>query len=392
MKQRRTVALFFVCTVLALPVSAFDWGGLVSNETALRGRWNTGIQNTVQQTNKLTLWMRTPLPRFKNSYFTAETFYLGAYSGFDKEFSHIWDINLLKANLAFEKNNLKMNLNAGRYGISDISGLIFAQNADGLDFALETKKVSVKLYAGFTGLLNNYAVNMTESIPEYNNLEVYRLAPPIFIGSVLCRFPRLFAGQTLSAEIYGTANGKEPATFFSVSLNGPVYGSLFYIASSSLSVRETKLRSTEFANLSRFELTAFLPFFSSLLSWNTVFATGKSGNIGDFKSFTLLSANLDATVPFSGNVKTGLTASIRPIEPFTYTLSGDLFFNAMNSGAKGFSGAQWHMAARWQIFSDFQLAVSAGQFFKLPARSAQSSLNHGSKPYTFAQIKLLYSF
>ena len=103
MKQRRTVALFFVCTVLALPVSAFDWGGLVSNETALRGRWNTGIQNTVQQTNKLTLWMRTPLPRFKNSYFTAETFYLGAYSGFDKEFSHIWDINLLKANLAFEK-------------------------------------------------------------------------------------------------------------------------------------------------------------------------------------------------------------------------------------------------------------------------------------------------
>ena len=140
-----------------------------------------------------------------------------------------------------------------------------------------------------------------------------------------------------------------------------------------------------FSNLSVFELTAFLPFYSSMLSWKTVFAAGKAGgSVVDFEHFSLTSANIDSSIKYAGHIKSGITASIRPIKPLLCTASGDIFFTAMNAGSKGFAGAQWQASVRWQIINDLQLSCAAGQFFKSPIQT--------KGPYTFANVKVLFNF
>ena len=379
--------LLFLFGMLMLPAAAFDWGGFLSNDTGIKGQLPSmqAIPSKASQSNKLTLWMRVPIPELKNSYFAAETFYSYTYKFGEKEFSHIWDISLFKLSLAVDNGTTKATFNMGRFGISDVTGLIFSQPADGMELIVDAKNFSVKAYAGFTGLLNSKTVNMTPSNPDEKALHVYQLARPAVIGSVFLTLPQLFAQQTLSFEAFATAGAKPAGMFLTAALNGPITGPLFYIASTSWYFASNASSRAVFSNLSAFELTAFLPFYTSMLSWKTVFAAAQTGSrFVDFEHFSLTSANVDSTVKYAGNIKSGITASIRPVKPLLCTVSGDVFFNAMNAGAKGFAGAQWQASVRWQIINDLQLSCAAGQFFKSPIQT--------KGPYTFANVKVLFNF
>ena len=379
--------LILLFGMLILPAAAFDWGGFLSDDTGIKGQIPSiqAIPSKASQSNKLTLWMRVPLPKLKNSYFAAETFYSYTYKFGEKEFSHIWDISLLKLSLAADKGAVKTTFNIGRFGISDSTALIFSQPADGIELVVDAEKFSVKAYVGFTGLLNSKTANMTSSTPDEKALYVYQLAPSAVIGSVFFTLPQLFAQQTLSFEAFATTGAKPAGAFLTAALNGPIRGPLFYIASTSWYVGAATANRAVFSNLSAFELTAFLPFYSSMLSWKTVFAAGKTGRgIVDFEHFSLTSAAIDSSIKYAGHIKSGVTASIRPIKPLLCTASGDVFFNAMNAGTKGYAGVQWQASVRWQIINDLQLSCAAGQFFKSPIQT--------KGPYTFANVKVLFSF
>lgn len=380
--------LFFVC-VLGFPLGAFDWGGFVSVDAGIKGPANDGFIKKFTQSDRLTLWMRVLLPNLKDSYFTAEGFYDFKYAVETKEVTHLLDIGLFKLSMTANEPNAKFTLNMGRYGISDLSGFIFAQNADGIELRISSNRFESKLYGGYTGFLNSHTTPM--NVSQFGTDQIlYKPAASAVIGSVFMSFPQLFKQQTLSCEISGVGGQAVPAVFTTVALNGPIYGSLFYAASSTAAVENSKKVPLLFSNLSRFELTAYLPFMSSFLSWNTVFATGTTGsektkNIGDFKSFSIIPANLGGSVKYAGNIKTGLTGSIKPYSSLLWTLNADLFFNVMNASAsKGFIGVQWQTAVRWHIFSDLQLSLSAGQFF--------AGSDKKREPYTLATVKLLYSF
>lgn len=374
--------LLFLFGMLILPAAAFDWGGFLSDDTGIKGPLSS---MHVNQSNKLTLWTRVPLPKLKNSYFAAETFYSYTYKFGEKEFSHIWDISLLKFSLAADKGGVKTTFNIGRFGISDSTALIFSQPADGIEVLVGAEKFSVKAYVGFTGLLNSKTANMTSSNPDEKPLYVYQLAPSALIGSVFFTLPQLFAQQTLSFEAFATIGAKPAGAFLTAALNGPIRGPLFYILSTSWYFTATKTVPVVFSNLSAFELTAFLPFYSSMLSWKTVFAAAQTGgSVVDFEHFSLTSANIDSSIKYAGHIKSGITASIRPVKPLLCTASGDIFFNAMSAGAKGFAGAQWQASVRWQIINDLQLSCAAGQFFKSPIQT--------KGPYTFANVKVLFIF
>jgi len=374
--------LILLFGMLILPAAAFDWGGFLSDDTGIKGALSS---MHVNQSNKLTLWMRMPVPKLKNSYFAAETFYSYTYKFGKKEFSHIWDISLLKFSLAADKGAVKTTFNIGRFGIADSTALIFSQPADGVEFIVSAENFSVKAYVGFTGLLNSKTAHMTSLNPDEKALYVYQLAPSAVIGSVFLTFPQLFVQQTFSFEAFATAGAKPAGAFLTAALNGPIRGPLFYILSTSWYFTATKTVPFVFSNLSAFELTAFLPFYSSMLSWKTVFATAQTGSrIVDFEHFSLTSANIDSTVKYAGHIKSGITASIRPVKPLLCTASGDIFFTAMNAGSKGFAGAQWQASVRWQIINDLQLSCAAGQFFKSPIQT--------KGPYMFANVKVLFNF
>ena len=68
--------LILLFGMLILPAAAFDWGGFLSDDTGIKGALSS---MHVNQSNKLTLWMRVPVPKLKNSYFAAETFYTYTY-------------------------------------------------------------------------------------------------------------------------------------------------------------------------------------------------------------------------------------------------------------------------------------------------------------------------
>ncbi|WP_428770679.1 hypothetical protein V1L52_02255 [Treponema sp. HNW] len=383
-KVRTVLFVLCICMLAGLPLSAFDWGGFVLNDTGIKGPANADFIKNFTQANRLTLWMRTPLPNLKDSYFAAEGFYDFKYSYRDKTIKHAIDLTLAKFSMSVNEPGLNLTFNMGRYGIADLSGFIFAQNADGMELRFKAEKWDAKFYAGYTGFLNADTVNM--NIPQLaEGNKVYQAAPPIVIGSAFASFPQLFKQQTLSCEVTALGAAHDPALFTTLSLHGPV-NPLFYAVSSTLAFTHSGTKPLLFSNISRFELTAYFPIMSSFVSWNTVFATGSTGKkIGEFKSLSIIPANLSGSLKYAGHVKTGLTGSIKPISSLLCTLNTDMFFNVMNaSPAKGFAGAQWQAAVRWQIYNDLQLSVSAGQFF---AASAQKTA-----PYTLTGIRLLYSF
>lgn len=387
-KIRVIVWALFVCISSVLPLSAFDWGGFVSANAGIKGAGNADLIKKFTQSDRLTLWMRVPFP-VRDSYFTAEGFYDFKYANETKEITHLLDIRLCKLSMTVNEPEAKVTFNMGRFGVSDLSGFMFAQNADGMELRITSSRFESKLYGGYTGFLNSYTTPMNISQFESGQI-LYQPAASTVIGSFFMSFPRLFKQQTLSWEVSGFGGQTVPVVFTTAVLNGPIYGSFFYALSSTAAFEMPRKGPFLFSNLSRFELTAYMPFMSSFLSWNTIFATGKTGsdktkNIGDFKSLSIIPASLSGSVKYAGNVKTGLTASFKPHSSLLWTLSTDAFFNVMNaSAAKGFIGMQWQTAVRWQIFSDLQLSVSAGQFF--------TDFDKKKAPYTLATVKLLYSF
>lgn len=382
-KTRILFLALFAAILAAVPLGAFDWGGFVSADAGVKGPANPQFFKNFTQSDRLTLWMRTPLPNVKDGYFTAEGFYDFKYSHETNEMRHLLDISLFKLSMTADEPGAKFTFNIGRYGISDLSGFVFAQASDGMELRINSDRFESKLYGGYTGFLNSHTVPMNLSRFDDGN-RLYQLAPPAVIGSILVRAPRLFKQQTLACEIAG-AGMAEPVLYTTLSLNGPLHTSLFYAASSTMALTSSKTNPVLFSNLSRFELTAYFPFMSSFAAWNTVFATGKTAKIDDFKSFSIIPANLSSSLTHAGHVKTGLTGSIKPINALLCTLNADVFFNVMNSrSAKGFAGVQWQTAVRWHICSDLQLSASAGQFF--------TAFNKKTEPYTTAVVKVLYSF
>lgn len=376
--------LFFALSLI--PLGAFDWGGFISADAGIKGRADADIVKKFTQSDRLTLWMRAPLPNLKDAYFTAEGFYDFKYSHETKKITHLLDIGLFKLSMTAIEPEGKFTFNAGRYGISDLSGFIFAQNADGMELRVTTERVDVKMYGGYTGLLNAHTVPM--NLPQFDDEnKPYQMAPAAVIGSVLVRLPLLFKQQSLAFEVSGVGGMASPALFTTAALNGPLHTALFYSASSTMTFENGKTVPVLFSNISRFELTSYFPLMSSFVSWNTVFAAGKheAARIGDFKSFSIISANLDGSVKYAGNIKTGLTGSIKPVSSLLCTANADVFFNVMNkTPVKGLLGVQWQTSARWQVFNDLQLSLSAGQYFALSGKK--------TNPYTMASIKVLYSF
>lgn len=382
-KIKSIISLFALCVLVSSSIAAFEWGGFVTNDSTYKGQSD---DMRIRQSDKLTMWLKTPLPGNKDSYFTAESFYTFRYENKENDISHIFDVNLCKLSINNQLDNATTVFNMGRYGIRDLSGLIVNQNADGMELAVKTKNASVSAYAGFTGLLNAHTQQMNVIATTASAQPVYTAAAPMVLTKLTCTFPRLFAQQTNAYELYGAANAIEKRLYATMALNGPIYKSLFYLFSTTGSFRQTYDRKSAFSNLSRLEISAYLPFYSSLVSWNTVFATGKTKYTTSFEPLTVSTANTSSSLEYAGNLKTGLTASIRPIDGLLFACSADTFFNLMNAKqAKGFIGAQWHMACRWQIVSDIQLGASVSQFFAVPDGQKKN-------PYTSASLKLIYSF
>ena len=355
------------CTfaLLSLPAFSFDWGGKVTADTSFKGTNNEELK--FKELDTANLWLSLPLSKDNSKYFTAEGLYQFKFddsTASDKVINTL-DLNLFKfvANIKLQKAR-SISINAGRFGISDLTGLIFAQNCDGLFLQYSSPSLHANLYGGYTGLLNANMVTILNN-PEGTSYSlgenaIYRLAPKYIPFGFNISLPALFANQNLSLQGWGfmDANGDDYNRWYGIlGLDGFVASNISYSVKSAFE----SVNFESFANLSLLNLYCYFTdsFFMNI---GGTYASGKSGDISAFTGFTSSTALLSADDPeYSSLVKADLG--------FTKTFGQSVYLNAgaglafsLEEENEGYKGIQFEAGAMYKVFNDLQLGASFGQF------------------------------
>lgn len=375
--------LFSVLFALSLNVFAFDFGGLITNNSALKNHGDGDFK--FDQKNSASAWFRAPFDKTGENYFATEVIY-DFESDFDSEqTTNVLDLNLFELSLFKNVGSSKIGMNIGRFYFSDITGTIFTQNSDGLKFSFHNDWMNISAYASYTGLLNahNAEIITTAAKTFYSdgttpwvedptlyssvdNDKIYDFAKKYAVAEFSVGFPYLFAGQSVSLEFLGAFGLEEDSfnrMYATLALDGPIFQTLFYNISSTVGLVDYD-GETKISNLSKVGLNYFLKKFS--FGVNAVYASGEQGGLSSFEGFTKNTSTYAARdFLYSGIIKTGVAASFKPLNALLFNLGSDVVFNAVagdeNEDIEYF-GFQYSADALWQVKSDFQLGFAASQF------------------------------
>lgn len=395
------------CFVLAAmlisnAVFAVDFGGLLNNLTTIKTNKDQNFK--LDQKDSASLWFKTVFDETGMNYFIADFIY-----DFERDFdadktTNIIDSDLFKLNLGKKLANGKIGLSAGRFFYSDLSGLVFAQNADGVLFNYKGNRFDVSVYGAYTGLLNALNVKMitaergvyvrdTDRIDDVYDHSFYRFKPvegdkdklydfaeQYAVGGLTVSFPNLFARQTVAAQFIGAFRLEKELfnrMYATISVNGPVVDSLYYNASSTFGFTKFHTNGTEIANLSKINLDYYFSKFDSCIGANAVYASGDRGFLMGFTGITSINPTLSlADIEYSGIFKFGLSSSMKILHNLQLAGACDMVYDISNGHAERPEGAyeqtgindsntgfQYTANINWQLLSDILLSANVSQFF-----------------------------
>ncbi len=385
----KKIVLVLIITGLVLPLFSATWSATVDADANVYGKTDALIFDNV---DRFTLQAFVPFGETIPMSISAETFYEFTFSkplqGVEESsMLHLVDVAELVFTTQFpvgESN--RMTINAGRFDVYDMTGLILAQQMDGAKVVYRAPKYELSMHAGFTGFLNGHTQTMYGVVNQNILSEVYTLAPAFVLANITFRLPYLFDAQhAFTAEVNGAIEAtdnesKSNRIYATAGLQGPLGEIFYYNVSSTLSL--IMLEENTFGNISVLELSAFLPFAESILSWKTVFSTGGTEN--SFIPISEIMASMDSSIPYVGKLKTGLLGIIHPVDSVFLLLSSDVIFNISDASQDtGYMGVQWGFSTRWDIASDVQLIGSVGNFF---------SSDSTTEPYLDASLALSITF
>lgn len=363
-KKILSVALAATLTAGAFAV---DFGGALRNATKFKGKDFSNIK--LDQVDDLNLWLKIPFSKDGKIYFIAEGLYEFEYDDSVSQVYNRLDLNLLKFSASFKAKDATMNVSAGRFAFTDLTGLIFNQNADGLAFSCDASAMSFSLYGAYTGLLNANLVKMLDNpndISSFDKKAVYELAQKYAVAAATFSLPRLAKRQSLSAQVLGTfkVDGKSfNRIYASLAFGGPIYKTLYYSLSSTLEMQSFDGSSMDLSNLSAAKLTWFLPFKDLALNLGGLYASGSAGPFEAFSGFTKLDAYNALSEPqHTGLAKGSFSASMKPVKSVLLNAGCDVILDAATSSLK-YKGFQYNLGADWQIFSDLKAGLAFLQYF-----------------------------
>ena len=391
--MKKILHLFTATCGLSLTAFAFDFGGTLSNDTQFY-RGSADDINSLKQVDTLSVYFRTPFNEAGSMYLAAEGNVAPTYTIEDlsessdtDEFICPIDIALLKFSDIIKLDaKTSFQISAGRFTISDATGLIVNQIADGLSFAANTQRLNFNAYGGYTGLLNGHNTTMIAGDVEDSDNDYYYLASPFVLASASAYAPYLFLNQSIGLELYATiglkgSNGdnKDLNRYYAtLSLNGPLAQNLFYTLSSTLefmtSPEDSDLDLSKFANLSKLSVSYYIPEqYNLALSANVVYASAKQGPFEAFSGFTSIDICNSYAAPTydgaSGSLKMGLSASVKPIEKLFAMLSADLVMISKDGDTADddqkleYNGFQILANAKYQLFTDLQIGLTMYNYF-----------------------------
>ncbi len=385
----KKVVLVLIIIGLIVPLFSFSWSGIIDADVSISGELES---LELGNTDRFTFQSFAPFGKNIPMSITAEAFYEFAFSkpidnSTDASLTHLVDLSVLQFTAQFPVgDNNSLALHVGRFEVYDSVGLIVDQQIDGAKIAYTDTLYDISTYVGFTGFLNGYTQTLFGVENENVLSDIYTFAPAFLLANINFRLPYLFDAQhAFALDLNGAIDITENVTtsnrfYATAGLQGPMGESFYYNVSSTLSF--IMLEQNIIGNISVLELSSFLPFADSILSWKTVFATGGSENT--YVPITEIMANVDSTLAYGGMVKTGLHIIMRPINSLFFLLGADAFFTVMEAEQDaGYTGIEWSFATRWDIASDVSLVGSVGNYF---------SNDPNIEPYLEANIALTIMF
>lgn len=384
---------------------AFDFGGLITNDSAFETNYEGDFK--FDQQNSASLWARQNFDKNGDNYFAIEGIYNFeadfSQEDDDDKYTNFLDVNLLKLNLSKKFGSANLTFEAGRFYFSDLSGLVFTQNADGARFGFKNNYFAFSAYGSYTGLLNAnttkiisanpaqlYADGETPAVQDFSDIfladsdKIYDLNEKYAVADAVLSFPYLIANQTASLEFLGTfrlEDDKYNRVYATLSIDGPIYRSLFYNLSSTLEFLNYEYEETDkngasktkskndVANLSKIGLTYY--FKKASFGLSGVYASGNQGPLSPFVGLTKNTSTYSLQeFLYTGIIKTGANVSFKPLENLILSANCDAIFNALSGDEDDdefddieYYGFQYSAGITWQVKSDFQLGITGSQFF-----------------------------
>ena len=372
-----------LCTAAALIAGtasffAVEWGGKIANDTSFMGKAD---DLKLKQSDTVGLWMNIPLNRTNSVYVAAEAYYKFTYDDTetaDEEFENVINCNLLKLSAGWMAGNGNMiSLSAGRFPVSDFTGIIFNQPADGLNFKVSSQAVDFSIFAGYTGLLNAKEVTiLTPADTEYEESDddFYAFAPKYLPFGFSFAFPSVFGNQHISLEGWGFAdlNGDDCNRYYGMlGLDGYLLRNLSYNV-------KTVFGTKNFDSLMNFSSLSFdlNPAGNFGIKLYGTYASGKQGSLSAFSGFTSMTAvsTRFADLEYSSMVTGGLQLSNVFAGVLYASLGGAVLFECPDSSVEYF-GMQLSADVLWNIFYDVQLGLSASQFIGDDSDNSKTTLS-----------------
>ena len=355
--------------------SAVDFGGMITNDskfTNVAGYGNGFGKLALNQKNAASLWLRTPFNQKGTTYFTAEGlfqwerkyFNLSGLDDLQDKNLFAADVDLFKFATQVDTESGKFNVTAGRFFVSDLSGLVFSQTADGLLLSYEVSRLRVSAYGGYTGLLNARVVSILDPSFVEDTDKIYQLAAKYAVGALSLSFAA--ANQTISAQFLGAfrlENETYNRMYGELSLGGPLFSTVYYNLNGTLGFASYDGGDMNMGLLGKAGLTYYAPVKSLAIGVNGVYASGEQGSFKPFAGFTSQTATnaLSGWTEYTGIIRTGLAMSLKPVSNLLLGATGDVIFNAAESIE--YEGFQYGLNANWQIVSDVSLGATMYQYY-----------------------------
>ena len=386
----KRIFLTFLLLLTSFSVFAFDIGGILSTTSYVPDSVSNLSFNQYVET---TLWTRAKFE--KNTTFSTEFFYSfnGDFVndselqvGKNSTFTNKFDLSNLKFTSKFYLENGTIDLSLGRFLVNDFSGKVLAQKIDVTAFSFSNQSLVLKFYAGYTGLLNNYTVGMFS--PDFVSVKnpFYTFAVPYGIANLSVKLPVLFASQNLGFELYTALDAKDFSynrIYSGISFDGPIYKSLYYALISTFQFTFGSYpEKSNFGNLSKAEITWFSGIKSFILSAGATYVSDS------FTPITSTDVLIDGS-DLDSVLKTGIFASVKPIDKLFVSLGSDFVFDvAENNTVQDYKGFQYSAQVRYQLLDDVLLNLSASQIFY----NRQNSIYQNIDPYLTLKAHIRISF
>lgn len=368
--------VFTVISALAIAQSVFalETGGLLTNDSKFLNAEKDGSLK-LDQKNGINLWFRNPVSQDGSSYIAGEGSFLFEkdmrIEDSEKQLKLYADLNLLKLVAKKELESGNLVFSAGRFYNSDLSGLVYNQNGDGVKLEASLSSVEFSVFGAYTGLLNAKNITILDDDTDLTDKEktVYVMANKFAVGALTFSLPYFAANQTLSIEGFGALSlesTKFNRFYGTVALNGPLFTPVFYSISSTMGFAKKDEEDMKKGNLTKGAISVYPDFKSMSFSLNGLYASGKQGSFEAFQGFTSNTAvNSLKEDEYSGIALAGISASIKPVENFLFFAGADIVFDTLAGEEQKSierSGLQYSAGFNWQVVSDVSLGANLSQF------------------------------